>query len=136
MLTDEDFIAAGHAIRTVLPKLLDPETARSLDAELAEILEHAKNDPTAAADDLEAAIDPYPAVDLWFEAYLGRLEDSPDRSFSNLPGNVTTPSDWELYICPLEDCGYPWLRESPNQPIPTCPNHPDRTLIPYTPPES
>ena len=63
-------------------------------------------------------------------------QDSYTGSSRNLflVGLITTPVDYELYTC--DRCGHPWLRESPNQPIPTCPNHPDRTLIPYTPPES
>lgn len=136
MLTDDDFITAGQAVRTVLTKFLDRDTATALDADLAEILDRAKADPTAAADDLETAIDPYPTIDLWFEAYLGRLEDSGDRSFQNLAGDPTNFGNLELYLCSLEDCGYSWLRESPNQPVPTCPQHPEETLIPYAPPES
>jgi hypothetical protein len=104
-----------------------------LDRQLTELLTHSDANPTATADAIEAAINPYPPVKLWFEAYLERLE-SGDRNLAILPGHSTTPAEFELYTCP--ECDYLWLRESPSQDIPTCPNHPQTVLVPYTPPKS
>lgn len=133
MLTDEDLITAGRAIRPALPKLLDSATARSLDAKLADLLRFADTDPTAAADAIETAMSAHRATQLWFEAYLKQVALG-ERSLSVLPGRATALPEFELYAC--EECGELWLRESPNQTVPTCPNHPDLQFVPYTPPEA
>lgn len=130
MLTDQDFINAGQAIREVLPRCLPPESAQSLDRTLGTLLDKASSHPTDTADAIEAEINQYPAVKLYFETYL---ELSGDRklNFANLLGDPTSPANFPLYAC--DHCDHFWLRESPNQPIPTCPDHPDSRLKPYNP---
>jgi rubrerythrin len=133
MLTDEHFIAAGRAIQPVLLQLLDPAAARSLDAKLTDLLDLADTNPTAAADAIETAIGVHRTTQLWFDAYIEQVE-SGERTLSMLPGRSTTPPEFKLYVC--EECGELWLRESPNQTVPNCPNHGDRQFVPYTPPKT
>ena len=128
ILTEQDIINAGRAVREVLPRCLPPESAQSLDRTLGTLLDKASSHPTETADAIEAEINQYPAVKLYFETYL---ELSGDRklSFANLPGDPTSPANFRLYAC--DYCDYLWLRKSRNQPIPTCPHHPDSRLNPY-----
>ena len=130
MLTDQDFINAGQAIREVLPKLLPPESAQSLDSTLKTLLDGATDNSTDTADAIESEIDQYPAVKAYFEKYL-ELRGDRKLNFANLPGNPTSLANFELYAC--DHCDHFWLRESPNQLIPTCPDHPDSRLKPYNP---
>lgn len=130
ILTEQDIINAGRAIREVLPRCLPPESAQSLDRTLETLLDKASSHPTDTADAIEAEINQYPAVKLYFEEYLGLSGDRKLNS-AQLPGDPTSLANFQLYAC--EHCDYLWLRKSRNQPIPTCPDHPDSRLKPYNP---
>jgi len=129
LYTDEDLFEAARTIRGELPDLLTPETAKSLDDRLAELLNQVPFDLrdlhyetiSAIATKLETLLKAYEPTGTWLDTFLERLSSGDRKSFEPLAGDRLTPIPIERYTCPHRD--FYWSRLSPAEAIPLCPTH-------------
>lgn len=134
LYTDEDLFEAARTIRSELPDLLAPETAKSLDNRLAELLNQVPFDLrdlhyetiSAIATQIEEYLNTHESTKTWLQSFLIDSSNNQRKSFEALPGNASYVAT-DKYICPHGD--YRWSRRSVGQPIPRCPTH-NLSLIP------
>jgi hypothetical protein len=137
---DDQIRDVARSIRPYLPRLTG-DRAAAYDQQLTELL----CDTTSRADIDGAVLNllaSTPELHSWTAAML---EDErhrppdlqpvaergplPEGGFSPLANpHGGDPVDAEKFVCPV-DGNYAWWRISVAVPVPTCPDHPDKTLV-------
>jgi hypothetical protein len=138
---DEQLRDVARSIRPYLPGLVGDQAA-AYDQRLTELLAEA-NTRADADDAILDLLASTPETHSWTATVLedeqhrppelqhvaerGALPDAGYSSLANPYGGDLI--DTEKFVCPV-DGNYAWWRVSVGVPVPTCPDHPDKTLVP------
>jgi hypothetical protein len=124
-MTHSKYILTAHAIRPILPELLDPETALEIDRQLQSLLTQAEAGASIDNQIIETLRE-HEKTQTWMGRYLkGEAPEEIWRSIVGLAGNMGAQPRKPEYQCP--ECNTT-KAELPQGRIPKCDNHPNETL--------
>ena len=121
MFKTEDILDAARTIRPYLGDLLETESAKEIDGQLAHLLAKANSGQPVENLILEL-LAAHEATRDWMNRFLlNRQQPEHQRTFSPLPGRVSPLINAPKYVCPQGD--YVWYRPRVGTIPPLCPTH-------------
>jgi len=118
--SSHEILESARTIRAYLPKLLTPDEAQQMDAQLSDLLAQAHTGQ-AVEQQILSVLTSHSRTQEWVAEFLSPTTFSRGPGDSVLPGRIgmiTAPR----YVCPEGD--FVWYRFSLGETIPTCPSHP------------
>ncbi|MGK7957189.1 MAG: hypothetical protein AB4063_18355 [Crocosphaera sp.] len=115
----EDYLEAGRTIRSYLPDLLDSEQAKSMDAQLADLLNQSDQD---VENQILEVLTSTEITRQWTVEFLESETLAEFKAYQPILGNPTQPiSGMIKYVCPYGDFVYYQRKEG--ETIPLCKTH-------------